>query len=1279
MENDLKFSGQSPVTIDYNGSVEDIYAPVRTSSLDVNIVSDHILDDLYTARKNEICVKVRRKRKTYGKEIVPTYKGNLSSTKSYPNSMYYIYQKNQFFKDINGKFWFIGTIKDEYGNNTDVCLKFDTTNNVWKEDNSWGLDTRPEYKNQYFYDYQGRSWRVEYYNTQYEYNMHFKYVWDGAGWDYQGQYKKDQQDVETDMAYDCKHIVNYSDATELLFGKERYYWGPGKWFQTTSYWDNEQGGDYFAMYGAWCMRVKDKGGNMVDACIVNGLESSDGTGDWIVKLNRRNNTFKRLIKIESSYDLDNIFADDEGNVYCIKNSGELYAWNWDANAWGKWITFSGDAVVGSFYLDYIVPTSSGSIYVIKYTNSTTNNTEAIMLSSMTPPGFKEEKVWTGNYVYNTVWEGYKMPNTYSQPVTQNLDTINMTCIDPVSILKYITIDKLFTKPNIVTYRELIGKALAYVMINGDELHVERSVLYGSDEFDGENNILGLKVQVSNFWDEADKPSSVYDVIQEMLKPFCLTLAYDGYNYDIYSNNVTSTLPRHADYYHIQPDGELRWENYDDTPQAYWSVMREVLRYEDGDWISNNTQEATVEINNTYEKVNGIANTSVPSYTKMAIDLIDISQRDKYNYGDLNVQVNKTKGLVKIGENISPDNNDKWFYLWNGVYVNPDYDLESWNGYTDWYINMQQAYQYLIGGSTPSSDHGSILNFYGGDIDTNASGKTPTEEKSVQISKRITAYAADNGVPPEFLEMSDLLWSTNGHYLTKADQSSNTKFGSGIEMSGSNRIVYHQEYDNVGLFSNSNPVLNLNISRTFSRTGIDVRIPVMNNNTATNCSYNIWGTLTGADTYYFPPVWNEDKVKVDAIYFRRYYAGQTIGLISSSSRLHEVWDRRRIDMYIRLSDNNIIQFNGKEWVEDTEVKEENAFYLLKLMNFELLFHNDQRYNVIETADYDPEHPENGGHYSLSDESFIYYRDTLDHGVYDHDPGTSGQAMEAPPYNGAGQIVSSGDGYISVKLPTVEDAAPVVCVDVYNSSMLGMTGCDDIGSAGPCPFYYPKRNGDGYKEVTEEGGVWCSFLPKNLSHVKAEHIDLKISISVPESNLGQMFSQSDIEYVIDSKSGYVEEYNGPTFQVNTQNPLVASSYSYILYRNAYADPGEFIINGINTRPEAYTVQAYFNWLSRIRKIYTKTLVVLKENKISSLSGDYYIKDLLTNILKFITTPEIGDNPMMVISDSWDIKTDRHSITAIEADHLEVDYVSQFLVNELPHKARAERWNLPTVNKS
>ena len=1257
MENDLKFSGQSPVTIDYNGSAEDIYAPVRTSSLDVNIVDEHILDDLYTAKKNEICVQVRRKRKCYGKEVVPTYRGNLSSTKSYPNSMYYIYQKNQFFKDVNGNFWFIGTIKDEYGNNTDVCLKFDTTNNVWKEDNSWNLDTRPEYKNQYFYDHLGNSYRVEYYNTQYEYNMHFHYEWDGSGWDYRGAYQKSQNGVDTDMAYDCKHIVKYSDATELLFGKERYYWAPGKWFQTTSYWDNEQGGDYFAMYGAWCMRVKDKGGDMVDACIVNGLESSDGTGDWIVKLNRRNNTFKRLIKIESSYDLDNIFADDEGNVYCIKNSGELYAWSWEANAWGKWITFSGDAVSGSFYLDYIVPTSSGSIYVIKYTNSTTNNTEAIMLSSMTPPGFKEEKVWTGEYEYSTLWEGYKMPNTYSQEVTQNLDTINMTCIDPVSILKYITIDKLFTKPNIVTYGELIGKALAYVMIHKNELHIERTVLYGSDEFDGENNLLGLRVQISNFWDEADKPSSVYDVIQEMLKPFCLTLAYTGNSYFIYSNNVTSTLPRHADYYLIQPDGELIWVNYDDTPLSYWSFTRSVLRYEDGDWISNNTKEATVEINNTYEKVNGIANTSVPSYSKTAFDLVDITQTDKYNYGDLNVQRNKTKGYVKRNGNVTTETADKWYYLWNGVYVNEDFNLESWNGYTDWYINMQQAYQYLNDGTTPSADFGAILNFYGGANNTTATGKEQATDKSVQVSKRITAYAPDNGVPPEFLETSDLEWSghaSGGELTLNKQNTSNTKFGDGLVMSGSTRVVYHQEYEHINMTLSNNPVVDIDIVRAFSRTGINVPIDVMNNNTTTGNTYNIWGNFTGFSSgNYFPQPWNWDSVVVNSIYFRRYGGSGTI-------RVQPVWDRRRIDMYIRLSNGTYLQFNGTNWVETEQIDFNNTFYLKKLMNYEKLFHTDHRYDLIETS--------SGQTYSLTGEVYTYYHDASGY-VYDHNAGnpTEFQVYESGYWN-------PGKGSFSITLPSVDDVAPVLCVDIYNSSMLGMTGSDDIGGAYTnAPFYYALGGG----EYT--GGVYIDFLPKNLSHVKAEHLDLNISVTVPESNLGQMFSQSDIEYVIGSNNNYIEEYSGPTFNVNTINPLVASSYSYLLYGNVYADPGEFVINDINTRPEAYTVQAYFNWLSRIRKIYTKTLVVLKETKISSSSGDYYIKVGFNNMLKFITTPEIGDNPMMVISDSWDLKTDRHSIMAIEADHLEVDYVSQFLVNELPHRARAERWNLPTVNKS
>ena len=40
-------------------SADDVYAPVRSSSCDIEMVAKHILDDLYTARKYEICTTVK--------------------------------------------------------------------------------------------------------------------------------------------------------------------------------------------------------------------------------------------------------------------------------------------------------------------------------------------------------------------------------------------------------------------------------------------------------------------------------------------------------------------------------------------------------------------------------------------------------------------------------------------------------------------------------------------------------------------------------------------------------------------------------------------------------------------------------------------------------------------------------------------------------------------------------------------------------------------------------------------------------------------------------------------------------------------------------------------------------------------------------------------------------------------------------------------------------------------------------------------------------------------
>ena len=850
----------------------------------------------------------------------------------------------------------------------------------------------------------------------------------------------------------------------------------------------------------------------------------------------------------------------------------------------------------------------------------------------------------------TIWEGYKMPNTYSQEVSQNLDSIGMTAIDPVSILKFVTVDKILEKPNIVTYGTLIGKAIAYVKLDSNVLWVERTVSYDGS-YSGSNGLLDLKIQVANFWDEAGKPATVYEMIEEILRPFCLGFVFYNQTYQIYNLNKISGT-RYFDKYTVSNSGSLTRTGTNESE----SRTTGVYSFSSDDWKSNNVQTPTVEINSTYDKVTGIASTSIPEYSDMVFDHVNYTERDKYSYGDLNVQRNKTKGYTKRNGEVVSDTADYWFYLWNGVYTDLDYELRDAGLYTNWYNTCNKAYYYLTGSEGHPYNWGSALTFYGGSTNPSAAGKDQANEKSVKVNKKITAYAADNGVPPEFLEKADLAWSghvSQGELTLQKQDTSNSKFGTGLPMSGSNRIVYRQVYDNVFINSINIPTVNLDISRTFSRTGIDVNFDEMNFNTATNVTYTLGGNLSSCDTDYCPQPWNSSNIVVNSIYFRRYSSGSTI-------RVTPVWDQRRIDMYVVKSDSSILQFNGKEWVSVNSVSSEddsNSFFLKKLMNNEHLFHTEHRYNMIETSD--------GSNYSLADEPFTYYTDN-NGGVYPADS-TQGDEHTYQSYhlgnqNWQNNVNDSSDGHLEIFLPQIDDTSATVYVDVYNSTMLGMTGCDDIGGSFTGEsFYYGLIGG----EFT--GLVYVNFLPKNISHVKAEHLDLDIELSVPESNLGQMFEESDIKYELNSNQDYVEEFEGPSFLVNTYNPLVASSFSYLVFGNTIADPNLFLVAGKTGRPESYTVQAYFNWLSRIRKIYTKTLV--PETGRTRPFG---------TVRCYITSPEVSDNELLVVKDSWDVKTNRHTITAVEDNNLEVGTVSAVDVFEIPRMARAERYNLPTAKK-
>lgn len=1295
MENDLIFSGTNPVVINYNGNKDDIYAPVRGSSCDISIVSSEFLDDLYTPYKDRISVKIVKEMDTgETREIIDDTKISThendcvlwvildDDTEIYDPSI----QNAYYFTDIDGDQCAIITI-----NNTKYGCVYDESRNAYVENDKWELSSG-YYSNLQFIHYftDGTSSYLFTKSDTSSLSYPVVYTWNPEG---QSVWKWSDPVNQTNMNNSMNLLKDlcYSDGTYV-------YWLYAYSSSTYQVFRFNTSTKRFTV-------TRTLTRNNYDLIKVVGLTANDRP---IILCDDHNNDCQALVTIstqadifvkwsdmpgQDEYDHYQVFTDKSGVIYCLPANGRAGAIKlgslWMHNMseedpdWARIDTFEGiqgESLQGMF----LVAKKEHGANVYWWYGSSYYTYSLVMSNGW----YRTEPV----IATRTIFDGYQTPNTYSQAVTQNLDHIDMTCIDPVSILKYVRVDKLFTKSNIYTYGRIIGAALSYVMAHSNSLYVERTVSYGGS-YTGSNGLFDLKVQVNNFWNEAGEPSTAYDMIAEMLKPFCLTLAFNGESFQIYDQNKTTGV-RLFDRYKIVSLGGFTYDGV-----AAESTV--VYDFDNGDWKSNNTQEPSIEIGSTYDKVTAVASTQTPSYSQSVFDIVDYNNRDKYDIFQMNVQRNKTKGYRYISyNNIRLDTADAWYYIWNGVYTDELYQLESHGGYVNGYLNINKAYTYLTGSAGNPTDYGSILNFYGGANNPQGTGKQQSQEKPVEIHKRITAYAADNGTPLEFLELSDLAWSWSRTYdpesgwdtpgLSKTSPT-NAKFGSSIAMQSSNKVSYHQEY-NMNLSSLDEHTVSLKLAQSYSRTGIDTNIDIYQNNTASAKYFELsyadedadkpTAYLYSASMNYFPGLWDAAAVKVDGVYFNRY---RTASTLFRPSRVQPVWDKRRVDMYIKLTDESVLQFNGKEWVNaGWEPNVSCCFYLMKMMNGEKLYHTDFKYNLIETQD--------GSHYSLTNERYTYYTDEVG-GVVDHSV-SGGTTNYCDVYRAEGNawynlVDSCGEGQLEIKMPPLDDLNAKVCVDIYNSTMLGMTGQSNTSGynyvetlrweVSGTGRYYDDDSGE-YVYVTlsssncENYGAingassYIYFIPVNASYVKAEHLDVDISVTVPESNLGQMFSESDIQYVIDNRQNYAEEFNDISFQVNTYNNLVHSSFSYLIFDSTVADPGNFIISDTNVRPELYTVQAYMNWLSVVRKYYNKTLVPRTTPTTVPFS----------NIRTFLTSPEVGDNRLMVISDSWDVLTNRHSICAIECQDLDVDWVDSFSANELPRKARAERYNLPTAYK-
>jgi uncharacterized protein YkuJ len=914
---------------------------------------------------------------------------------------------------------------------------------------------------------------------------------------------------------------------------------------------------------------------------------------------------------------------------------------------------------------------------------------------------KVEKVWNEEGTQNsTLFEGYMTPNSYSQKLSPNLDNIDMTAIDPLALLKYIYVDDLMEKSKSLTIGDLIGSALAAVKIDCNEVWIETNAEYGTGEG---REIVNLIVQTNNFWDEAGDPSSVYDMLAETLRLFGYTMTFTGTRYMIYdamTDHTFGTTYRYFGRYRIEDGGTL---HYLDNRQHEKS--KGFFQHSAGDWttIDDNT---TISIDNTYDKITGVASTKIPNYSLTAFDLVSSDERDKYDAGDVNIQRNKIKGYDdKAKVESETHNDDEWYYIWNGVYINDDYELDiKPDRIVNGYININAAYKYLSGQTGHPSAYGGILNFYGGEDNPIGTGKDQVIERPVDVKECITVFAPDNGTPPEFLEREDLKWDHTASYtagegenahkveaVTKKVDASNSKYGTN-KTGIADAVSYRQKYENITVSKEADQTLVIDLSQSYSRTGIKQNINILDYSNMENKLFTTVDTGDGENTgellaslrsgtaYTYPWMWQSSNIKVDFGYFGKY---------GTSKKLKPVWDRRKIVVSLILNDGTKYQFNGKDWVEVEYISDATAFYLKKMMNNEYIFRDDFTYDIIECGD--------GDCYSLNEEEFKYWLDDDTGSLLE--TGKDKDAIKYPYYKTYGYdwikyIDEAEEGRLAIILPPIDSYNATVCCDIYHSSLLGMTGNSGHGCpsntshhikysvSGQVVWYEPEGNDEphystltssvaNYKNVgTSESNI--GWMPVNGTYVKAEHLDLDISLSVPESNLGQMFGESDIKYSTNHSKKFREAYDAPAFKVNTKHPIVAQSHSYIIAGNSLAEPTQFRFgwhyNKIACRPENYVMQGYKNYWGVIRRTYNRVLVPNKAG--------------FSNCLCYIEAPDIPDvgngRWLMVVSDSWDVKTNRHTISAVEDYDLNVKEIENYTVMEIPREARNPRFNLPSVQK-
>lgn len=837
---------------------------------------------------------------------------------------------------------------------------------------------------------------------------------------------------------------------------------------------------------------------------------------------------------------------------------------------------------------------------------------------------------------NMVWQGYVTPNLYSQQLSQNYDSISVTCIDPLGLLKYYNISDIYKKGKTVKYSEFFGKVLSLISRDGSGvLYVETNVCYTGAGGPDEHDIMNLEFQLNNFYDELDEGDDLNTAVTELLRPFCKYIIFDGVNFYI-RDCVNIDVTKRYDVYDFNKDG-IVYRNVE--------YMSHQVKNIDVDYISNNTNNPEVTIDTTYNKFSVVASTLTQKYGKDVGEASGVEAEDIDSYAILegNVNVSKISNGWPI-EDIEESSRfkeyrNRYVYLFNGVVDNAYYGLKSTGG-VNGYDNMYQFYKYTVGDTSNSSESwtGSLLNFYGSGINLMAPDDI-TSKRSVDISKCITTFAPDMCIPPEFMYESDFKWKceryllTQRYNLTKLGDTTDWKWGQ-PRKGNFETLAYKNKFEKI-IIGKKPVCVDINTRYKYSRTGTKAELSVVpTSDTVVRYTGN---QINTDNTGIIPVKWKTSEVKFNNEYFNNFYNGKPIPVFID---YHKVVIKAKFN-------NEVKYFNGKDWVTTPA-----QFYLGNVMNMQAVF--EEKIPDIICTDPDKIVNPNGNYYwfSLNGSKTIYVTKNNEFSEE-----ATNYPVEIPDYKYITKYLNNCDaGYVSIILP--DSSANTTCdveVEFYTGRLFGNAGSHSSNDTIKDEFVVKDTLYLYRKECR------YNFMPSCVSYCKAEHFDIETNIATPKSSKSGMFDESDIKYSYKQKNDMFEEMEIEDLKVNTYNDLVMSSASYILYNNTYADPNRFYINNLNIRPENYLLNAYINLFGRVRRVY---------NKCIRMNGKLQLFDR-------IKAPEISDYTLTVIGYTYDVKTDRYSITAVEDLHLKVTMDNTIKVKEVPHIVRNSRLNLYNKN--